>query len=114
MSEDPWPTMPERLEQLFIRLQENLDLQLQKQPELMVERWEAKKAVLDKRFGTIEIQLQALNAKFDQCTSIPIPVNPLESRDPIPMTDSRITTPLALQPVPSHLELGYMLKPPMF
>ena len=45
------------------------------------------------RFGTIEAQVQTFITKFGQNTPNFIPVDSLESWDPIPTTDSRITTP---------------------
>ena len=118
--EDPRSTMPveDRLERLFTGLQEKLSLHLQRQQELVEKRWEQEKKaaekVLDRRFEAIEDQLQTLVTKFDQHTSISVPVDSLESRDPIPTTDSRIATALASQSVPSRLKLGYTLKPPIF
>ena len=73
----------------------------------------AEKGALDRRFGTIEAQLQTFITKFGQNITISIPVDFLESRDPISTTDSKITTPFG-QSVPSRPELGYMLKPLTF
>ena len=111
--EDFHPTtpveVPDRLEQLFSRLEQNLDQKLQKQQELMV----AEKEAMNMRFGAIEAQLQIFATKFGQ--NILTLISTLESRDPTtaPTTDCRITTPLA-QSVPSRSELRYVLKPPIF
>ena len=62
--------VPDRLEQIFLKLQENVDLKLQKQQELLEERLEqercriaeketekaAEMETLDKRFGAIELK----------------------------------------------------------
>ena len=113
--EDFQPTtpveVPDRLEQLFSRLEKNLDQKLQKQQELMA----AEKEAMNRRFGAIEAQLQTFATKFGQNNLTSIPT--LESREPAtaPTTDCcRITTPLAPSAVPSRPELGYVLKPPIF
>ena len=106
--EDFQPTtpveVPDRLEQLFSRLEQNLDQKLQKQQELMA----AEKEAMNRRFGAIKAQLQIFATKFGQ--NILTPVSTLESRDPTtaPTTDCRITTLLAQSAVPSHPELGYI------
>ena len=64
--EDFQPTtpveVPDRLEQLFSRLEKNLDQKLQKQQELMA----AEKEAMNRRFGAIEAQLQTFATKFGQ------------------------------------------------
>ena len=102
---------PDRLEQLFSRLEQNLDQKLQKLQELMA----AEKEAMNRRFVAIEAQLRIFATKFGQNNLTPIAT--LESRDPAtaPTTDScRITTPLAPSTVPSRPELGYVLKPSIF
>ena len=107
--EDFQPTtpveVPDRLEQLFSRLEKNLDQKLQKQQELMA----AEKEAVNRRFVAIEAQLQIFAIKFGQNNLTPI--STLESRDPAtaPTTDCcRITTPLAQSAVPSRPELGHI------
>ena len=113
--EDLRPTtpveVPDRLKQLLLRLEKNLDQKLQKQQELMA----ADKETMNRRFGAIEAQLQTFATKFGQNNLTPI--STLESRDPATAltTDCcRITTPLAPSAVLSLPELGNVLKPPIF
>ena len=113
--EDFQPTTPmeapDRLEQLFWRLEQNFEQKLQKLQELMA----AEKEAMNRRFVAIESQLEVFATKFGQNNLNPISTS--ESRDPAtaPTTDCcRITTPLERSAVPWRLDLGYVIKPPIF
>ena len=113
--EDFLPTTPveapDRVEQLFSRLEQNLDQKLQKLQELMA----AEKEAMNRSFVAMEAQLQIFSTKFGQNNLTPI--STLESPDPAtaPTIDScRITTPLEQSAVPSRPELRNILKPHIF